>query len=39
MLDWVTMVGTHVKRNFWLHACAHAQSDILRIKYAEKTDD
>jgi len=28
-----------VKRNFWLTPCAHAQSNILHIKYAEKTDD
>ena len=29
-----------VKRNFWLHAiCAHAHSNIIHMKYAEKTDD
>jgi len=30
---------TGVKRNFWYHAICHAQSNILHIKYAEKTDD
>jgi len=30
---------TGVERNFWLHAYAHAQSNIQQIKYAEKTDD
>jgi len=32
-------LGSGVKRNFWLMPCLHAQSDILHIKYAEKTDD
>ena len=30
---------TGVKQTFWLHAIAHAQSNILHIKYAEKTDN